>query len=178
MIEIAFTITLVIHILAAMVSLGTVAVTDYLHMIGLSNPKLERRTLFVFPHLSNLIWICLVFIYTSGFALAMMKPSVLDNPLFWVKFSMVFLVTINGYILHKYIFPKIEHHVRTQTFNPSIIKKAAFGGSLSMVTWIAIVVVSITKNTGYSPAEFIASYFIVLLIAYTIALNFEAKRNK
>lgn len=177
MIEYAFIAVLVLHILAVMVSVGTVAVTDYLHMIGLSNPKLERRTLFVFPHLSNLIWICLFFIYVTGFSLAYMKQEVLSNPLFWVKMGLVLLVTINGYVLHKFIFPKIEHHVKNHSFNKSTIKKAAFGGSLSIVTWIFIVILSITKNLGYTVEQFVAAYLLALIIAYTFAVNFESTRK-
>ena len=179
MLEIIFTKMLVIHVIAVMVAVGTVTVTDYLHIIGLNSRRLEKKTLFVFPHLSRLIVIALTIIYATGIGMVIAKPEILQSSLFWVKIFLVLLVTINGFILHNKIFPKIEKRIKeNKSNNLSLIKQAAFFGSLSIVSWYGIVVLAMTKNSGYTPLQFIIAYFIILIIAYFIAVYIEKRRRK
>lgn len=178
MFEIIFAKLLVTHILAVMVAVGTVTVTDYLHILGLRDPKLERRTLFVFPLLSKLIIIALTIIYVTGALLVLAKPSVLENPLFYLKTFLVILVTINGVILHRYIFPKIEKGIKKKKYPDKLLKQAAFAGSLSIVSWYGIVVLAITKDLGYSVLQFSVGYLISLFIAYSVAIRLEKFKRK
>ena len=177
MIESLFTQMLVLHIIAVMVAVGTVTVTDYLHILGLRDPRLERKSLFVFPHLSRLIVGALIVIYFTGAYMVAAKPQVLQSELFWVKMFLVFLVTINGYFLHHAIFPKIEHGVKNNKFSMSILRKAAFAGSLSVVSWYGIVILALTKDTGYSALQFVIFYLAVLVIAYFGAMKIEVKKK-
>ena len=170
-----YTITLITHIIAVMIAVGTVTVTDYIHLLGLRNPKIERKSLFVFPHLSNIILLSLITIYTTGIIMTLHNPTLLTNPLFQTKITLVILVTINGYILHKHIFPKIEHHIKTKQYNPTLTRLAALGGSISIVTWYSIVILSITKTTQYTPTQFIIPYTTALINTFILATIIETK---
>ena len=169
---------LILHILAVMVAVGTVTVTDYLHLLSIRDPKLEKRILFVFPHLSNLILGALFIIYVTGLIMLYISPHFLSYPLFQLKAALVLLVTINGFILHKHIFPKIEKGTKLKDFTCKLIKKAAFSGSVSVVSWYSIVILSITKNAGYSIGQFLIAYSVTILIAYYVALRLELGHRK
>lgn len=177
MYEALYTPSLIFHIIAVMIAVGTVTVTDYLHILGIRDPVLERRTLFVFPHLSNLIRIALAAIYITGVLLAIAKPSVLSSPLFWTKVGLVVIVTINGFVLHHKIFPRIEHGIKHSSYPENLIKMAAFGGSLSVVSWYAIVILATTKQLGYSPLLYLAIYCACIAVAYFVAIHMEMKRR-
>lgn len=169
---------LVLHIMAVMVAVGTVTVTDYLHILGIRDPKLERRSLSIFPYLSRLIVMSLFFIYITGTLLVINKPELLMSPLFLTKIALVVVVTINGFILHHWIFPDVEKRSRTGKYSKAQIKKAAFFGSLSVVTWYAIVTLSITKTEGYGVIDFLIVYFAFWFCAYLFAVYIETARKK
>ena len=178
MFELLFTKVLVIHIISVMIAVGTVTVTDYLHILGLRNPKLERQTLFVFPHLSNLIRLALLAIYITGTMMVLARPEILSSPLFWVKLTLVGIVTVNGFILHHVIFPRIEKGIKKKQYSTQLIRIAAFGGSLSVISWYGIVVLALTKNVGYTPLTFILFYILAAAIAYIVAVHIETQKIK
>lgn len=107
----------------------------------------------------------------------MIKPQVLGNPLFLVKTGLVLVVTINGFILHKYIFPEVQKEVKKKHLSTIAMQSAAFFGSLSVVSWYSIVILATTKNLGYSVSGFLLTYFLALIIAYLSAIRIEAKRR-
>jgi hypothetical protein len=173
-----FTLTLVTHIIAVMIAVGTVTVTDYLHILGLRDPILERRTLVVFPHLSNLIRISLAIIYVTGAIMVILNPTILTSLLFWTKLLLVLIVTVNGFVLHHKVFPQIEHGIKNNHYPPTLLKIAAFGGSLSVVSWYGIVILAMTKEIGYEPLMFFLLYIIGVAVAYMVAIHIEQKQRK
>ena len=173
--DILFVVALVAHILAVMVAVGTVTVTDYLHILGLRNARLEKESLFVFPSLSHLIRFCLFVIYITGILLVIGKPELLQSSLFLLKMFLVVLVTINGYILHHTILPRVRESIRKKTHDLGLLKQSAFSGSLSLVSWYAIVILALTKTLGYTWFVFLGAYIAGLIIAYVIALYIETR---
>lgn len=173
-----YTTLLVTHILAVMVAVGTVTVTDYLHLLGFRDRVLEKRTLPIFPLLSNLIRGALALIYITGLAMVWMNPSVLSSPLFWLKVTLVLIVTINGFFLHHWMFPRIEKETLAgkPTTRMSIIAAAA--GSLSVVSWYGIVVLALTKEIQYSVSQFLVAYLLMLFGAFIVAAFIETRDDK
>jgi len=178
MFEILFAILLVLHILAVMVGVGTVTVTDYLHILGIRDRRLEKRSLFVFPILSNLIFGSLVLIYITGIIMVLARPTILESSLFQLKVALVFIVTVNGYILHHFLFPKIRNAVQIGDHSEKLIKQAAFGGSLSVVSWYSIVVLALTNYLEYTVWQFLIIYAGALVVAYNVAVYVETHRSK
>mgnify|MGYP000369980676 CR=1 FL=1 len=178
MLEIFFAILLLLHILAVMVAVGTVTVTDYLHLLGIRDRRLEKRSLFVFPILSNLILGSLALIYITGIILVLIRPTILNSGLFQLKVALVFVVTVNGYVLHHFLFPKIRKAVQTNSHSEKLIKQAAFGGSLSVISWYAIVVLALTNDFEYAVWQFLILYSAALVVAYNVAVYVETQRSK
>lgn len=177
MFEYAYAGALVAHIISVMITVGAVTVTDYLHILGLRNPKFEKQTLFVFPTLSKLITIALLVIYATGLIMVVADPVLLESKLFLAKLFLVLIVTGNGLFLHHIIFPRIEKQMKKKSYDPQFLFLAAFGGSLSITTWYAIVVLATTKQLAYSPFWFFLGYVIAFAISFGVALQVEKRRR-
>jgi len=178
MFEIVSTAVLIAHILAVMVAVGAVTITDYIHILGLRSHRFEKQSAFLFPLLSKLIITCLVAIYGTGALLVWFNPSILENATFWLKLFLVLVVTINGYILHHLLWPKIKRSMMTGVYPERLLKPAALAGSVSVVTWYAIVILALTKTTGYSALHFFFVYLLALAVAYMTALYVESHMKR
>ncbi|MBM3231825.1 hypothetical protein FJZ21_00400 [Candidatus Pacearchaeota archaeon] len=80
-----FLITVIFHIIAAMVAVGSATLVDYLHIVGLRKKKLERTLVSIYPLIGNLINISLVAIYLTGILLVLQNKALLSSPLFITK---------------------------------------------------------------------------------------------
>ena len=165
MLQTLFTHILVVHVTAAVVGVVAATITDYWYI--LRNQKIEQRRYFF--HVSNLLYAALFLIYLTGILLIIAKPEVLHSPPFLVNMGLVFLITINGFILHYRIYPKLQYRI-------NLMKQAIFSGSLSVVSWYAIIILASTKNLGYNLLHFAIAYVIVLLAMYFIALSIISNR--
>jgi len=175
-----YLITTVIHILFVIVAVGSVTVTDYLHLIGLRKKRLERQLKNIYPKLSDLINLALIMIFITGGYLIYLNPVLWASSLFLTKLALVFVVTINGLILQKIISPNLDLCVMKgrKYCSPKVLYTSAISGSISIVTWYSIVVLALTKRIGYTVNQFLISYLIVLVIAIIFAIILERKARK
>jgi len=172
-----YSIIIVFHVLAVIVAVGAVTVTDYLHLIGLRRKNLERQLRNIYPSLSKLIMAALSFIVLSGFTLLYLKPEVLESPLFIAKLVLVVIVTLNGFYLQKKVYPNLDLCVMkgTKYCPQDVLYASAISGGISIVTWYSIVILSLTKNLGYTLNQFILVYLMVLFVVISVAFYFEKK---
>jgi hypothetical protein len=166
---------LVLHIFSVMTAVGAVFVTDYLHLLGLRDRVLEKRALFLYPLIGKLIVGALAGIYITGFILAAMNPAVLANSLFRLKMALVLIVTINGFILHHRVFPDLEQDILKGKMRGATMHIAALGGSISVVTWVSIVTLSLTKTYAYDPWIFGTLYTFGVFVTYIFSIWLEDK---
>lgn len=173
-------IVVLIHVLAVIVAVGTVTVTDYLHLVSLKKRKLEKQLRDIYPRLSRMVNFSLGIIFLTGISLVAMNPSLLHKSLFLLKISLVVLVTINGFYLQKRVSPHLDLCVLkgTKYCSRKLFYSTAISGSFSVVTWYAIVILSLTKNVGYSLSQFILGYLVVLLTAILISVAIELRAQK
>ncbi len=172
-------VILVFHVVASAIALGTVAVSDFLHLKGLKNHKIEKGFLSINPYLSQLIFITLGIIVVSGGILLYNKPSLLNSSLFQLKMAMVLIVIINGLFLNYRISPKLntkKNHPIDKT--KKLIFESSLFGSISLVTWLGIFILAFTKNFGYSILEFIFTYLIILIGVFLIGYFYQMNSHK
>lgn len=171
---------LVVHILSVIGAVGAVFVIDYFHLISFRKKKLESKIAPLYPALSKLINISLTLLILSGIFLVLTNPALLQSSLFKTKMALVLVVAINGIYLQKKVSPNLEACMKkgTKACPIKVLYMSAISGSISAVTWIAIVVLSITKEQGYSASTFLTYYSIILILATIIAFLFERKSRK
>lgn len=171
-----YVIVLVLHILASCVAVGAVAVTDYLHLVGLKRHKIEKKVLFVYPFLSQVINIALGMIILTGILLVINRPELLYKSLFQLKMAMVVVVTINGIILQRVIAPHMERLVAHDLpFSDKMLLQCSLCGAISVVSWFSILILALTKTTGYTWNQFLPFYLIAIVVVFTVAQFFERK---
>jgi hypothetical protein len=180
MMSVVYSILFVVHLLATMIAVGSATVVDYLHLVGLRKKKLERGLVSIYPFLSRMINYTLIIIYITGAFLLYNNPYLLQSPMFIIKLALVLIVTINGIYLQRSVSPHLDKCVLkgTKYCTNSVLNSSAIAGSVSIVTWYGIVILSLTKNFGYSTMQFIFAYLSVLMFAIIVAYSVERKARK
>jgi hypothetical protein len=177
-----FGVVLLVHILAAITGAGSVFVTDFLHLSGINNRKIEKKLLFVYPIISKLIFISIVAIVLSGIALLFFKPELLQSGIFRLKMVLFGIIIVNGYFLQKKVFPELENCILKETpthqCESNVFVKSAFLGSISLVSWLSILILALTKSSGYSVMQFTIFYLILVILGFSTALYLEIRRKK
>lgn len=177
---ILFTITLVFHIIGVIIAVGSATIVDYLHIISLRKSRLEKGLVKIYPYISRMINAALGLIYLSGILLVLQKPELLSSTLFQIKIALVILVTLNGIYLQKRVSPELDKCIikGNKYCTSGVLYSSAIAGSISIVTWYSLLVLSMTKNLGYTPKTFLISYTLVLIGAMTTAYLIERKARK
>jgi len=178
--ELQYIIVVVLHVLSALVGVGAVTVTDYLHILGLRGKELEKKLLVVYEPLGRLIIAALAGMIITGTLLVINRPENLLQPLFQTKVALVAIICINGLLLHRKVYPEmIECAEGKRSYcSPQVLILSSLFGSISIVTWYAIVILSITREHAYSAYSFLFYYALALLITFIIALKMETSAHK
>ena len=74
--------------------------------------------------------------------------------------NLVFIVTLNGIYLQRLVSPHLDKCVikGTKYCAQSVLTGSAIAGSISIVTWYSIVVLSLSKDMDYHFISFILTY--------------------
>jgi hypothetical protein len=168
---------LVLHIIAVMIAVGAVTVTDYFHLIGLRKKSLEKRMLFIYPKLGNMILFSTAFIVLTGLILLINKPEVLNNPLVQLKLILFGVVLINGFVLHTHVYPHVIKCVLNEkgACPLHVLWISSISGSISVVTWYGILILALTKGFEYSVQDYIMYYLFALILVFLVAFYNEEK---
>lgn len=177
---VAYSIFIVLHIVGVAIAIGSATIVDYLHLVGLRRSYIEKSMAGIYPYMSRMINMALIIIYFSGISLVLLNPDLISNPLFLTKIALVIVVTINGLYLQRSVAPHLEKCVLngTKYCTSSVLYSSAIAGSVSIVTWYSILILSLTKSIGYTPVQFLTGYFVVLALAIIIAYTIERKARK
>jgi hypothetical protein len=173
----------ILHIIGVMIGVGSVTVTDYFHLLGLGSKKRERKLIFVYPFLSRLIIWAIYLTIISGAILVWNKPELLSSGLFRLKMGLFGVILINGYVLHKHVFPNVVKCVLNKKGKcPNhVLWISSISGTISIVTWYSVLVLALTKEFAYKISEFLFFYFLILIfvffITYFIESNYRAWRK-
>lgn len=177
--EIGYSIFLILHIISVVAGLGAVTITDYLHLTGIRHRNLEMRLIPIYPLLGKFIIYSLFFIVLTGTILVFNKPSLINSPLFQLKIFLFFIIIINGVVLHKKVAKALDRCIidnTTKHCTNEVFFISALCGSISIVTWYSILILSLTKTYGYSVLNFISFYIPAILIIFVIAFYNEKYR--
>ena len=177
--QLIYPLTIMVHVIAVAIAVGTVTVVDYLHIRSFKNKSLEKTTLKVNPYLSQIIIGSLVLIILTGSIMVYLTPSFLQSSIFQLKLSLVAIIILNSIVLHKIVAPGMEKCILNpskENCTKSFVLNSSFFGSLSIVTWYAIFILALTKHLGYTVPQFISAYIIVFAIAFFTAYSMEKHR--
>lgn len=170
------TLLVYIHFIAACLAIGVLLIQD----IALANWRgraMDKSSINDLRNNSNLVTKALIVLWVSGLMIVAMgymdNPAYILNQKLWGKFTVVSILTINGFFLHYYSFNILASPVgfigastRTQLF-------VLITAVLSFVSWFYSCYLGIARAwNNVAPYGYVmAIYCFVLVLCLLIALE-------
>lgn len=127
------------HVLAVVLGMGTALVTDILALRFGFNKRLSRFEVQTIRFLSQVVTYALGLIVLTGALIFLSNPEgYLASAKFLTKMTVVGVLCVNGYLLHRFVFTHIgDPNILT---NPRArgLRKLGFAlGAVSLTSWVA-----------------------------------------
>lgn len=173
------TIVIFTHIVSVLVGGGGAVSSDWLFLSSLKNRTIDKSEFGLLKSMSYLVWIGIVMIIVTGSVLIYLKPEVLVRSSFQLKLLIFSIACINGLVLHVVHIPVLKSLAGKDFFK--MIKKRhlrwmTVSGVISMVSWLSILFISITKLKDLPMNVVIFVYVGLLVVGYVFArLVFKMK---
>lgn len=141
------------HLITVCMALGSVFVMDIKLLLWRKHKpnKIQLQRMEETQSIANYaligLWITGAVIILYGYNLEGMK-YVLNEKL-WAKIFVVFVLTTNGFFLHKIAFPKLKHHALVDIPQPMLAIVMVMG-AISSISWLFAAYLGIARHWSYS----------------------------
>lgn len=173
---------LTMHMLGLALGLGGALMLDLYACQFLVRRKIGTSAVEIFAQLSVLVAVGLGLLWISGAALLVravsLDPGALADPRIWAKLSIVFILTLNGIVLHRKVFPRIATQVGRRLFDAMSRRErcaCASAGAISSVSWLFPMLFACVErcHSMASSAQLFGIYFgtyaVCVLLAAMVA---------
>ncbi len=167
----------VIHVISVVLGMGAALMSDVLFTFYGNDKKLSSMEIKTLKVLSNIVWIGLVIISMSGLGLFLSDiPKYIHSVKFLAKMSILAILLVNGYVLHKYIWKHIIARNFLVSKEKSHIRKFAFAcGAISVLSWITICSLGVLDKVSISYGVLMAGYGVLIIGGVLVALLVESR---
>ncbi len=171
------------HVLAVVVGMGTAVVTDILCLRFGFNKKLSRFEVGTIRFLSQVVTVSLFGIVATGALVFLSDPErYLASVKFLTKMSIVGVLCVNGFLLHRYVFTHIGDKNILTSPRARTLRKIGFAlGAVSLVSWVSALSLGVLLHipVSYNTAILIYVFALALgVIASQIIESLALERNK
>jgi hypothetical protein len=169
---------IVVHIVSVIVGMGAALISDAFFTLFSRDKVLEVRELKILHILSKIVWTGLALIIISGLGIFLSDPiRYAASAKFLSKMSVVLILAINGYVLHRYIKPHLGLKAFLSENKGYLPRKIAFCcGAISLVSWLYACTLALLKNIPWNYAQIMGIYVLILVIAIPCALFIEHRK--
>ena len=166
---------LAIHLVGLALGLGGATISDILFFRAIKDKDVDPSEYSTLKVLSKVIWVGLILLIASGlgmFYLIYRQNSgslpLLSSPRWQAKLTLVGIVLANGFVFLSYVFPALGNIGLSLTkFKLWLL---AASGTVSIVSWYGILVVSILPRTFRLPyLYFMGAYLAVVIMGVIFA---------
>jgi uncharacterized membrane protein len=168
------TLLVYIHLLAACVAVGILLIQDYALARSQGKPltTIEMAELKLSAHrvslALSLLWITGIALVVNGY---LGHPDYIINEKLWAKISVVAILTLNGFFLHHFCFPRLctDAGINKLSLREKIL--LALSGSLSTTSWLFACYLGIARPWSYSIeySQMMMIYACLIATAFIIA---------
>lgn len=168
------TFVIYIHLIATCIAVGTLLVKD-IELLVLRGRPLFPREKGGLMHAANVIFLSLCALWISGLALVVFgvleNPDYLANEKLWAKVTVVCLLTLNGFLLHFYSFPRVVSNQGVVGLPGAEQAVVMFSGAMSTSSWLFACFLGIARPLNFSvPYEQVMlGYSVFVLFALTVS---------
>jgi hypothetical protein len=167
----------IFHVAAVVVGMGAAINTDILFAFFGINKKLSHSEVKTIRFMSGVVTVALGVILLTGFFIFLSNPEkYLASAKFLTKMSIVGVLSVNGYLLHHYVFRHISDKNFLTAKREYNIRRVAFAlGSVSFVSWFSAMSLGVLDKITISyPAAF--SIYTVLILSAVVVSQLIVRR--
>ena len=152
-----YTVVVFAHLLAASMALGAIVATDLRLLSKFSQDKIRIAPPNAF--VARIVMVALLLLWTTGGAIVWMslqtQPDLLSNPKLLAKISLVVLLTVNAFVLHKVTFPRLARGRRVARWTATdwIVVGVPVAASNSLWMFVAFLGVARAWNDTMSTRD-------------------------
>ncbi len=175
-------LSLTFHLLGFALGLGGATISDVMFLKSINQRTITPEKFETLQTLSKVIWTGLIVLILSGLTMFTLiyldrgSIPMLSSPRWQAKLIMVAIVLLNGFVFMKKIFPVLRSTVG-QRLSVNLLGKniwlLAISGTISIVSWYSIFIISILPRT-VRPSVYI---FLSLYLALIVLGSFVAKHT-
>lgn len=165
----------ILHVLSVVFGMGAALMSDMLFNFYSKDKKLSFGEVKTLSLISNAVWFALIIIILSGGGLFLSNiPKYIVSVKFLAKMSIMLVLLINGFILHKYIWKQvIKEHFLTDPTKTRARQKAFMGGAISVISWISVCSLGVIDSIPYTYWQVMLAYFGIIIFGIITAITIE-----
>jgi hypothetical protein len=171
------------HLLVLAIALGGALTADYIIVRRAILAPITRSNIELVKFLAGLVAVGLLGLWATGVVLALetqsQNPLFYTNQKFWAKVFIVVVLTVNAFVIHGIVLPKLERQEGRKLFDGlSFLETLTLCvvGGISFTSWMYPTILGLARELSFKTpgVEILASYYVVLLGAilanYTLAM--------
>lgn len=164
------------HVLLVVLGMGSALVTDILAFRFGFDKRLTAFEVRTVRFLSQVVTVALAGIVITGFTVFLSNPEVYGQSVkFLTKMTVVGVLVVNGYLLHRFIFPHISQPRILTSPKARGLRRLGFAlGAISVVSWVSALALGILLHIPVSYDLAIAIYTTGLIIAVGLSQVIES----
>lgn len=168
----------ILHIIGTAFGVGGATVGDFMFFRILKNKTITKTEVDIWEIIARVIWFGLLILVFSGFGFLILArfqgyaPHLIYNAKFLVKYTIVFIIFINGLMFHWKVFPVLRDSVGQSLRAEPFLGKSRLiftVGAISIVSWYATLILGAWRDLNLSYLSIFGIYLIALALAIAAA---------
>lgn len=170
---------LVVHLVGLSIGFGSALVLDAWLLVWMVRGRQTSSVGTAFELLGSVVSVGLLLLWVSGLGFLILylltDPVKFANPKLWGKIGIVYLLTLNGFALHRWVMPMTLKDVHQPLFSGATIQARMIGlasGSLSAASWASAFLLGLLKElNGRISLLHVAQCWVALVILAFLGAN-------
>lgn len=170
---------LVVHLVGLSIGFGGAIVLDAWLIAWMVRGRQSQSVGTAFQLIGSVVSVGLLLLWISGIGFLLLytltDPAKLSNPKLWGKIGIVYLLTLNGFALHRWVMPMTLKDVHQPLFSGATIQARMIGlasGSLSAASWASAFLLGLLKElNGRISLLHVAQCWVALVILAFLGAN-------
>lgn len=176
-----------VHVIGLVAGMGAALILDLFLVSRLYWRPIDRHTAELLRFGSRIVAVGLALLWMSGIGFliyyAVWTPEALDNPKLVAKVSAVFILTVNGLVLHRIVLPLVDQRIGKPLLAGLPLRAAILplsAGAISGSGWAFCCMLGIVRelNGVGPPWLLVAAYLLVALLAIVCAAGLHLAIEK
>lgn len=168
----------IFHFMGLSMGLGAATLLDLMIIRFFLGQEMTQQKFEMFAFLADLVNVGLKLLWVTGLGFLLFywlqDPVKLTNEKVWAKMVIVFILSVNGWFIHRSVLPFMYGQIgRTMLGGVPFRKKFAFVtmGMISVVSWYGPLIIANLPQLNFAVPmiQILMAYGLVLLVVLTIA---------